>query len=449
MSDETAMTIINSAANRAAARAFAKPMVGGSRVVSDLPTWLQLQRVQGGLTPVEVSRRLAEADLGRMAPLVDLANALRQKDNHLQGILETRETAVQRLPWDLELPKKPTKREKKAYAFVIDALKGPLPAAVAHASSAPYYGYAVSETMWVKSNGYIVPDYFNPIAARRFRYVGNELFWDDQNGKPPVDIRAEYPSQFVISRPRVNGDVPCREGLMRVLVWAALFRNWTVTDWLRLGEIAWKPWRTGSYDKTKFAQQEEIDDLVDVIDAMSSSGVAVLPDSVKLNVEWPKGASSGSSHKDIFETMGREMSKSTLGQTETTESSTASGYAQAKVQYDVKQDKRDADAAFIGTDFTRDIVRVLILLNFGEGVRIPNLRAVTEEAEDLEPFGIGIKALKEAGTRIPAKWVRQKAGIPEPVEGEEIIGGAESDGTAGTKPPNAGGNPSDPNKNEG
>lgn len=423
--------------NEAAATKAAKPKVTGSRVIGDQPTWQQLRQSSGGLTPVAVSARLAEADMGRMGPLCDLANALRQKDGHLQGILETRETAVQRLEWELELPKKPTKREKKAASFVEDAIGKALGCVVAQCSSSPYFGYAVTETIWRKSNGYLVPECFKPVEHRRFQYSGSTLVWQDQAGATGgVDIRATYPGQFIISRPRVNGDVPCREGLMRVLVWAALFRNWTLTDWLRLGEIAWRPWRVGKYDRDDFAQPEDIDGLVTVLDSMSTSGVAVIPNTVSLDIEWPQGATNGKGpHYEMFSVLGREMSKSVLGQTETTEASTSSGYAQSKTMDGVRKDKVDSDASFIAEDISRDLISWLVFLNFGANVRAPALRFVTEDAVDLKAFSESVGGLSKAGLRIPAKWARDKAGIPHPVEGEEIIAAAPTAGTSEPKPP--------------
>lgn len=420
---EDAASIINAKVHAAeVVRAVTKPKAGG-RVIQDPQRWLDLRRNEGGLTPQSVTWRLNEADRGRMGPLVDLANAMRQKDGHLQGILEARETAVQQLPWELELAKKPTKKEKKAAQFVADVLGPILGVAIAHCSSAPFFGYAVTETVWRKSGGYLVPDCFVPHEARRFDRIGRRVIWDDHQGGAVVDVKAEYPSQFIVSMPRVTGDIPAREGLMRVLVWAALFRNWTLTDWLRLGEIAWKPWRLGSYDRSKFPKQEDVDDLVETIDQMSTSGVAVLSDAVKVDVKWPTGqVGSGNPHETMFSTMGREMSKAVLGQTETTEASKSSGYAQGKVHYEVKLDKRDADAAFCAADITRDLVAWMVLLNFGANVRPPALRFITQEAADLQPFGQGVKALKEAGLRMPAKWARDKAGIPEPAEGEELVG---------------------------
>jgi len=417
-----AAEIINAAAERRE-RALTKPNASRGRVIPDQTIWRQLARAQGGLNPTTVSRRLRCADDGTMWPLVDLANELRQKDGHLQGILEARETAVQRLGWDLELPKKPTKAEKKAAEFVRDAFSDTIAPLIAHCSSSPFYGYAVTETVWRKASGYLVPERFVPVHQRRFDRKSSSVTWDDHDGMVPVDVRAEFPGCFTVCQPRVNGDVPAREGLMRVLVWPALFRNWTLTDWLRLGEIAWKPWRTAQYKRELFANQEDIDDLVNTIDAMSTSGTAVLSDAVTLDVKWPTGQNgTATPHKDLFSTMAREMSKAVLGQTETTEASQSSGYAQGKIHYEVKKEKTDSDAHFIAHDITRDVIAWMIGLNFGDRVRPPMLRFITEETAELEAFGNGVKALKEAGLRMPAKWARDKAGIPAPADGEEVIG---------------------------
>ena len=412
-----AAEIINAAAMKKAA-----PRIQGTRVIADLPVFQQLERVGGNLTPLAVSTRLGEADQGKMAGLVDLANALRQKDNHLQGVLETRESAVQRLEWELELPRKASRKEKKAAAFVEDALRNVLDPLIAQCSSAPFYGYAVTEAIYRKSGKYIVPETFVPVAHRRFVYTFNQLLWSDPLTDAPVDIQTTYPGKFVVSRPRINGDVPCREGLMRVLVWPALFRTWTVTDWLRLGEIAWRPWRIGKYKRDSFAQQEDIDGLITLLDGMSTSGVAVIPDSVEIDVQWPASTKNGKgAHSELFSTMGREISKAVLGQTETTESSYTSGYAQAKTMDGIRKDKVESDARFIAGDITRDLITWLVRWNFGEGLRTPSLRFITAEATDLKAFGAAVTSFVAAGLRVPAKWVRDKAGIPHPADGEEIL----------------------------
>ena len=241
-----------------------------------------------------------------------------------------------------------------------------------------------------------------------------------------VDFLAEWPNKFIVSQPRITGDVQCREGLVRVLMWAGLFRNWTLSDWLKLGEIAWKPWRTGEYQKG--ATREDVDALINVLESMTSSGVAMVPDTTKLKVEWPGGQGGvKASHSELFDVVGREMSKAVLGQTLTTEAGKIGSQALGSVHNEIRKDILEADARQLAAVITRDLITPMIRLNFGPTAPVPILRFLTEDAEDLQAFSKSIQQFVDAGLRIPAAWVRDRAGIPDPDEEEEMLGGEEEE----------------------
>lgn len=396
----------------------------GSRVVADLSLWQQFSRVGGGLTPTDVSMIIRQADSGDMAALVELAQESRQKDGHLQGCLEQCEESIASLEWSLILPDGAKAGERRAALFVERVLRecDDMQRLVAHLTGAVYLGYAVSEIVWAVEGGRLVPSKLVNLDQRRFGFRSGDgtFVWKDTGTGDGVDFRAAYPNKFITCQPRVTGDVPCREGLARVLVWAALFRNWTLIDWLRLGEIAWKPWRIGKYQKG--AAKEDIDGLVDVLDGMSASGVARIPETIDIDVKWAPGATTKPMHEALYETVAREMSKAILGQTETVQSSDTSGYAQASVLNDVRKELRDARAKQIATDLTRDLIRPLVALNFGPNVRPPRLTFNTQDAVDLDRFAAGIEKLARAGVVIPQAYVRDEAGIPEPKGDEPVIG---------------------------
>lgn len=395
----------------------------GTGVIPALSIWQQFHRIGGGLTPGDVSNIIREADTGRMYRLMDLANDARQKDCHLQAVLAQSEEAISGLQWELVLPENALAREKKAAEWVDATLRdnASFHRLIAHLSGAVFYGYAVSEILWTKDEGRLVPYCFENIDARRFAFRqedGAFVWWDE--GEKQIDFLGDYENKFVTSRPRVTGDVPCREGLVRVLMWAALFRNWTLTDWLRLGEIAWKPWRIGKYRKD--AAKEDIAGLLNVLEGMSTNGVAKIPETIDVDVKWAPHGTNKPLHEVLFECIAREMSKAALGQTETTQASTSSGYAQAKVHNEVRKDLREARARQIGHDLTRDVVRAMIHQNFGVMTRVPRLQFVTQDPVDLGQFSKGVLDLKTAGTKIPQSWVREQAGIPEPKNDEELLG---------------------------
>jgi phage gp29-like protein len=399
-------------------------------VVPNLPLWNQAHRIGGGLTPAAVSQIIREADAGYMRRLIDLANESRQKDGHLQGCLQQAEECVAGLQWQVSALPDASSKEKKAAEWIESELRGnaTFRRLLAHLAGATYYSYAVAEIYWKKSNdGKLTPGHFECLDARRFSFRqedGKFVWWDI--GQQPIDFRAEHPGKFIVTQPRVNGDVPHREGLARLLVWSALFRNWTITDWLRLGEIAWKPWRVGTYKKD--AAKEDIDGLVRVLDGMSTNGVAIVPESIEVDVEWAPNGTTKPMHEVLYETVAREMSKAVLGQTETIQSSQSSGYAQAKVHDGVRRDLLESRAQQLAADITRDLVATMCTMNFGPAVRPPRFEFITQDPIDLKSFAEGLKALKDAGHKqIPTAWVSDQAGIPTPQGDEECLGDGEED----------------------
>lgn len=416
-------------------RGKANTVTTRGRGLPDQSLWDQFRRVGGSLTPTQVSSIIRQADGGNLQPLVDLANDARQKDCTLQSVLGTREKAVAGLDWQLVYPGISPKSSKgsRQKRFVEEQLLGSdsFSDVVEHLTGGSYYGHAVTEHVWTTNpKGQLVIGEFKCQPARRFGYrpLDGAFVWEDRGNVAAGIPLDSFPlGNFSISHPRITGDVPCREGLARVLMWAALFRNWDLSDWLKLGEIGWKPWRTGVYKKG--ASTEDIDNLAAILEGMSSSGYATHPETTEIKVEWPKGQGMQASHKELFDTIGAEMAKAVLGQTLTTEQGSVGSQALGKVHNDIRIDILEADAKHVAAVITRDIVTPLVRLNFGERAEVPKFRFVTEEKEDLASFGDGIGKLVNAGLRIPANWAREQAGIPHPEGDEEIIGVADVEET--------------------
>lgn len=402
----------------------------GKRAVPDQSLYMQLRRVGGQLTPPQVSAVLREADMGDMARLIDLQNDLRQKDGHLHAVLSQAEESIAGLDWSLVLPETARAKDKRAAEWLDDYLRTKVAAAfgrmLAHQSGSFYNAHAVSETLFGKHEGRLVPIDWENLSARRFGYRGEdgEFVWRDETmSTDGIAIREEYPYKFVVSQPRVNGDIPCREGLGRYLIWPAIFRNWDLTDWLRTGEASWKPWRVGTYSKG--ASAKDIADLETVLDLLTTNGWAAIPETDKIEIEWPAGATTAkSTHSELFNVLAQEMSKAVLGQTETVQASESSGYAQAKVHHDVSLRILKARAKQISAVITRDIIKPIIELNFGGSVAVPAFVFTIDDSVEVGVFATGIAALAEkAKLRMPAKWIRMKLGMPDPDDDDEIIGG--------------------------
>lgn len=418
---------------------------GGAIQIGPLPLSEQILRIGGNLRPQDVSRIIIEADSGYIWQLMDLGNEARQKDCHLHGVLFTRETTLASLPWQIAPYAKPGKKavakDRDVGDWVEDRLlsiKGSpsvelgapdtlasFRGLLAHMGGAPFFGFAPSEVAWAKDDGDLVPVGFSLLQQRRFLYRQSDgrLCWWDNGMTQEVDVMKEFPpGKFIVHRPRTNGDIPCREGLIRPLMWAALFRNWDIRDWLALGELAWKPYRTGTYSRD--ATPNDIDNLIDALRKVSTSGTAAFPETTKFMVEWPKhSVSSGQSmHGELAAFFGSEMSKCVLGQTLTTEAGQKGARALGEVHDEIRKDIAESDAIQAAATIQSQLIAPMVRLNFGPNTKAPKFSFVTDQIADIAQFGDGVLNLRKASVKIPAKWVRDRVGMPQPDQDDEILG---------------------------
>jgi phage gp29-like protein len=410
----------------------------------DQSLWEQFSRIGGNVTPLQVSGFIREADEGRPAQLIDFANECRQKDGHLQSVLFTREAALAGLDWKILNPldrggswvkRKRAPKGERERRFIEDVFRGldapkedrdavGLRELIQHLTGGPFYGHAVGENlMTVDRHGRQVPRGFALHAARRFGFsrARGELVFRPSNysALQEVDFRAENPFSFIVSQPRITGDVPAREGLMRVVVWAALFRTWTVGDLMKLAEFAWKGLRLGKYKKG--TSKEDIAQLERIVRLLTSSGAATHSEDVEVDVKWPEGARSGSGHLDLHSRLAGEISKAVIGQTLTTEVGNSGSRALGDVHDKVRRDILEYDAKHVAMVITRDVIRPLIELNFGPDAIVPVFAFVTDEAADIKKTAEGIEILQRTGMKIPEGWAHNQVGVPQPAEGEPVL----------------------------
>jgi phage gp29-like protein len=121
-----------------------------------------------------------------------------------------------------------------------------------------------------------------------------------------------------------------------------------------------------------------------------------------------------------------EMSKATLGQTLTTEQGKVGTQALGKIHNDVRKDIRESDARALAATIRRDVLAPLTKYNFSPGTRVPLFRFLTEDAPDLVLLAKVCEIMAPI-MPIPQSWARDQMGIPEPIEGEDILAGWSED----------------------
>ena len=395
-----------------------------------------------------ISRALHFADTGYPAAFHDILNELRQKVAPLHSVLQTRELALLGKGWSVRSYKAEGADEaddqaEKVAAHVRWALASTrkLKRSLAHLLDANFKGFSVCETEWELREGHVVPRELHCIPGRRWQFLPDEslVFYDDGLVTPPLDVLRDNPQRFVCHQPRVTGDTAAREGLGRVLVWLAAFANKGWRSWILYSELYGSPERVVTIIKDK-ADTFDKHAAQEIADAGLTSGSTLVTDAVEIETRWPdaKGSSASSPSKPLIDQTKDEMALAVLGQLGTTGAVTGGLGATGGNQEKVRADILNADNDAISETVTDQLIRWIVLYEFGPDVPLPVFSFDIEETADAKTMAEALDILVGLGLEIPKRFVHDTTGIPAPSDGEPILTKAAA---PASPPPNDHGKP--------
>jgi phage gp29-like protein len=132
----------------------------------------------------------------------------------------------------------------------------------------------------------------------------------------------------------------------------------------------------------------------------------------------------------------RLKSKLVIGQESTTEA-IGGGHAVSQEQNLVREDIRDADAVLLSATLQDQLVAPWTAVNYGPDVDPPVLTLEYVEPDDLKATLDAAFGIADRGGRVSVQQLRDKAGLVEPQDGDEVLGAASggAGGAAGGAPP--------------
>lgn len=376
-----------------------------------------------GLTPAKLATILQEAEQGDLIRQCELAEDMEEKDAHIQSELGKRRLAMQGPDWNIVPPPNASAAEKRDAEMIEALLRSAtwLDDAIFDSGDAILKSFSAQELRWefAENTHYIVdaewrdsswfqahPDNRNQLRLRDGSYEG---------------VRPRH-FGWAIHQAKAKSGYLSRRGLVRVLAWPFLFKNYSVRDLAEFLEIYGLPLRLGKYPEG--ASEREKLTLLRAVMSIGHNAGGIIPRG--MDIEFEKAAEGAS---DPFMAMvswcERSQSKAILGGTLTSQADgKSSTNALGNVHNEVRQEIRNADLKSLANTFTRDIVYPLYVLNgrsFSSPRRIPRFEFDLNEPEDLSEFSKPLKGLVEMGVRIPTSWVYEKTRIPQPTENEPVL----------------------------
>lgn len=373
-----------------------------------------------GLNPVRLASILREANDGNVRRQMELFEEMEEKDPHLFSQMQTRKLAVTGLEWEVQ-PSTKEPEDQAISEFVseqLTALEG-FDAAMFDMLDAIGKGISVLEIEWdVDAEGHDI--------IRSLEWIHpKKLVWDFEKEVLKITTRdfpegIELPeNKFVVHKYKAKSGHESRAGVMRIIAWMYMFKNFDLKDWVAFSEVYGMPLRLGKYDAS--ASKEDRKQLMDAIYTMGTDAAGIIPTSADISIIESNKTTSA----DIFEKFARyadeQMSKAILGQTLSSDSGGGS-YAQGKVHNEVRHDLTVADAKSLAETIRKDIIQPLVLYNFGPDAKIPLFVFNSNETDDLKVTAEIYKTLIcDMGLLIPVDHVYKKFSIPKPEKGEAVL----------------------------
>lgn len=373
-----------------------------------------------GLTPVKLARIFKEADAGDPFRQMELFEEMESKDTHLFSQLQTRKLAVTGLDWEVQ-PFSQDGTDQEIAAFVEEQLKelDGFSDNLMDILDAIGKGISFQEIEWEYRDGHVVVGNIEYVHQKKFYYdtLTDALMLRTEAFPGGIPLPE---NKFIVHRYKARSGHPSRYGVLRVVAWMYLFKNYDLKDWVSFCEVYGMPLRLGTYDAT--ASEKDKAALMDAIVRMGTDAAGIVPSGTDIRfIESNKQSSV-----DIYERLARfcdeQMSKAIVGQTLTSDS--GGSYAQSKTHNDVRKDLTEADCKAVMETVRRDLIRPLVEFNFGVRAHVPYFVLNATDTDDLKETAEIVNTLAAAGLEIPKSWLYKKFNIPAPEKGEETIGQA-------------------------
>lgn len=390
----------------------ATPTLGGVRpVISGHPA--------EGLTPRRLARVHRAASDGDPLAYFELAEDIEERDLHYLGVLSTRKRQVAQLPITVT-PASDAADHKKHAALVQSWIDDEiLQAALFDMLDAIGKGHSVMELDWRYHMGHLCPRELVYRPQRWFdfdRADGETVLLREGAGGTPLREHL-----FVVHRHKSKSGLTVRSGLARVASWAWMYKSYTLRDWAIFAQNYGMPIRVGKYGPN--ASEEEKDVLWRAVSNIAGDCAAIVPASMMIEFQEVNAKTSSSElYEKRADWMDRQVSKAVLGQTTTTDA-ISGGHAVGREHRLVQEDIERSDASILSATVNTQIVPNLVAFNFGPQDRYPKVRIGRPDEVPLEQFADAFDKIARHGVTAPLSYMRGRLGIPEPKEGDELVGG--------------------------
>lgn len=377
--------------------------------------------------PEDVARVLRQAEEGDLSGQAELMDHMMEKDGDLAGHAATRTLAPSKLRWAI-IPRNDTPEAKRVadrVKEIVDEIPN-MRGVLLKMADGIIKGISALEIDWREDK---TISSIRWIHAKRYRFDWqSDTFMivpdDPMKEWEPVPIaRDEF--KFIVHKPQLRATHPARGGVFRTLVYAWIFRNHTLSDWVTFSEIYGMPLRLAKYPPGM--KDPDKDELRAAMEMLASDAYAIIDSRVVM--EYVDAVNRGIHPGEaIYNAMGRQYQISLLGQDQTSTHNEAGGRTQVEFGgAPIRQDLLEADCQDMHQTLETDLLYPITGWQFDWGTAdkyTPKFKIFYEPPEDFKGMSeVDSHVHLELG--LPTTWgalaKRYGRELPEGIEPETIV----------------------------
>ncbi len=338
-------------------------------------------------------------------------------DPHLLSEYEKRRTAATKWPW--RIIASPDDPQGEAIAEDIEAQLRNLPRLrrklLRELSDAIGKGFAAVE---------LTADYDGKRAALTDTTGIPQWSLRRKDGQWEVKLDSGWqpvPAGKVLFYERDNQGTVLTSGLMWPLIWYALFKNFAMKDWVAFLEVYGVPLRVGYYPAQFDEGSPEVEVLCRAVMNIASDAGVAIPDGMK--IEFKEAMTTGTSEAFIgfAQYVDKAISKVLLGGTLTSDAGDKGARSLGEVHEDQLDILGGDDASDLAEALDEGLVKLLVLLNYGERPGYPkwkfNTRTSAQQAQRLNL----VQGAVNMRLPIAVDYCYEEFGIPKPEPDDELL----------------------------
>ena len=227
------------------------------------------------------------------------------------------------------------------------------------------------------------------------------------------------PWKVIYHRYKARSGYDSRAGMLRVVGWMYLLKNYSLKDWVAFNEVFGMPLRLGKYDPGASTPADR-EALIRAVRNLGSDAAGMISKTTEIEFVEASYRLTGSAnpYQMLAEFCNREMSKAMLGQTLTTD--TAGSHRHLRRGPGPRPGAQGPDGGgrpVPGGNLAGAASPAPGGIQFRLGPACPWFRFKLEEEEDLKTLSEVYRNLKEIGVPLPGDQVAERFGVPLPRAG--------------------------------